>query len=85
MGGPSFQKRAFGQCTRQTRLHYYIMHARDLRQQVQEGDQSIVLLCHGRSVWGPCSIEYMLDWSKVQAFMHQGRILVEGGEHILFF
>jgi hypothetical protein len=29
MGGSSFQKCSFGQCTRQTRLHYYMMHARD--------------------------------------------------------
>jgi hypothetical protein len=54
-----------------------------LAKKFREGDQSIVLLCLKGTSMGRVFDGVDEEWSKVQASMHQGRILGDGDEHML--
>jgi len=52
-----------------------------LAKKFREGDQSIVLLCLKGTSMGRVFDGVHEEWSKVQACMHQGRILGDVDEH----
>jgi hypothetical protein len=77
-------KMPFGQCTRQI-LFCIITPCMlvILAKKSREGDQSFVLLCLKGTSMGRVFDWVHKEWSKVQACMHQGRILGDGDEHTI--